>query len=80
MIQPEDIHKVLTTSFPDGEVTVQDLTGTLDHFQVMVLWAGFEGKGLVEQHQMVNKALAGPLEDGRLHALSIKTALLKKER
>ena len=73
MINPEDIHKILIQKLPGSEVTVQDLTGTRDHFEVMVLWSGFTGKSLIEQHQIVNKSLADALEDGRIHALKIKT-------
>ena len=56
-----------------AEVTVQDLTGTYDHFEVVITWAGFKGKPLIAQHQVVNQALASELEDGRIHALKIKT-------
>ncbi len=70
---PEEIQELLTQSFPEAEITVEDLTGTQDHFQVSVMWSGFKGKGLVEQHQMINKALDEPLHDGRIHALKIKT-------
>ena len=73
MIEPQEIHQIIQEKFPDAEVTVQDLTGTQDHFSVHVIWAGFQGKSLIEQHQMVHDALDGPLGDGRIHALSIKT-------
>lgn len=73
MMKPEDVQAMLTKQFPEGEVTVQDLTGSQDHFHVMVMWKGFAGKGLIEQHQLVNRALHDPLEDGRIHALQIKT-------
>lgn len=73
MIHAEEIQKILMEKMPGAEVTVQDLTGTYDHFEVVVAWAGFKGKPLIAQHQAVNQALAGVLEDGRLHALKIKT-------
>lgn len=73
MIQPEEIQRILTQKLPGSEITVQDLTGTRDHFEVHVAWSGFKGKGLIQQHQAVNAALGGPLEDGRIHALKIKT-------
>lgn len=73
MIAPEQIHQILKQQLPDAEITVQDLTGTQDHFQAIVIWAGFQGKSLIEQHQMVNRILADALEDGRIHALTIKT-------
>ena len=70
---PEEIQTLLLKSFPDAEVTVEDMTGTADHFQVTIFWQGFRAKGLIEQHRVVNQALAVPLEDGRIHALKIKT-------
>jgi stress-induced morphogen len=73
MMNPDDIQIQLSKSLPGADVVVQDLTGTQDHFEVRVLWSGFQGKNLIEQHQMVNKALAAELEDGRIHALKIKT-------
>ena len=69
----EEIQSLLVKQFEGAEITVEDLTGTGDHFQVILLWQGFRGKSLIEQHQKVNQALEGPLEDGRIHALKIKT-------
>lgn len=73
MIEPEQIQTILVGQLPGAEITVEDLTGTRDHFEVKVLWEGFKGKGLIEQHQMINRALAFQLEDGSIHALKIKT-------
>jgi acid stress-induced BolA-like protein IbaG/YrbA len=73
MMEPEMIQKILAEKLSGAEVTVEDMTGTQDHFEVKVLWEGFRGKGLVEQHQVINRALAPQLEDGRIHALKIKT-------
>ena len=70
---PEEIQKILIQALQGAEVTVQDLTGTRDHFEVTVMWNGFQGKSLIEQHKLVNQSLAHPLEDGRIHALKIKT-------
>ena len=75
MIEPEEIHKILSEALPGAEVTVEDMTGTRDHFEVFVIWNGFAGKNLIEQHQIVNRMLAAPLEDGRIHALKIKTRI-----
>ena len=35
--------------------------------------ASFDGVSLVEQHRMVNRALAAPLADGTIHELRITT-------
>lgn len=54
-------------------VEAQDLTGGGDHWQVIIVSSAFEGKGLVEQHRMVNEALKEPMGDQRIHALALKT-------
>jgi stress-induced morphogen len=59
--------------FPDGEVSVEDRTGGGDHFQVSVVSSAFDGLSLVEQHRLVNAALAEPLADGTIHELRIRT-------
>ena len=50
-----------------------DRTGTGDHFQVTVASPRFDGLPLLEQHRLVNQALAAPLADGTIHELRIKT-------
>jgi len=77
MITTEQIKTILAGRLNGAEIEVEDMTGTNDHFEVCVHWDEFRGKGLIEQHQMINQALAGPLEDGRIHALKIRTFLPK---
>jgi len=67
------IRSLLEQAFPGGTVDVLDRTGGGDHFQVIVESPAFEGVSLVEQHRMVNRALAAPLPDGTIHELRIQT-------
>jgi stress-induced morphogen len=70
----EPLHALLAEAFPDAsELDVQDRTGTGDHFQVTVASHRFAGLSLLEQHRLVNEALAGPLADGTIHELRIRT-------
>ena len=71
MTLAEEIQALVSKRVLGAEVTVQDLTGGGDHFEVVVLSAVFKGKALIEQHQMVHRALE-PLRD-RIHAVKIKT-------
>ncbi len=71
MVETAEIHSLVEQAFPGSEVTVEDLTGTGDHFQVIVLSPVFKGKTLMEQHKMVYATLE-PLKD-KIHALTIKT-------
>jgi stress-induced morphogen len=70
----ERLEDLLRAAFPDAEeVSVADRTGGRDHFQVTVTSSRFDGIPLLEQHRLVNDALAAPLADGTIHELRIKT-------
>jgi stress-induced morphogen len=69
----ESIRALLQQAFPEGEIGVDDRTGGGDHFQVTVVSSAFDGLPLIEQHRLVNAALAGPLADGTIHELRIRT-------
>jgi stress-induced morphogen len=70
----ERLESLLRDAFPDaGELRVEDRTGGGDHFQVIVSSARFDGIPLLDQHRLVNDALAEPLRDGTIHELRIKT-------
>jgi stress-induced morphogen len=65
---------LLRDAFPDAsELSVEDRTGGGDHFQVIVASPRFAGLSLLDQHRLVNEALAEPLRDGTIHELRIKT-------
>lgn len=73
-MEADAIRELLASEFPDAaELTVEDRTGTGDHFQVTVASAAFDGLSLLDQHRRVNDALARPLGDGSIHELRIKT-------
>jgi stress-induced morphogen len=68
------IRTLLEQAFPDAtELAVQDRTGGGDHFQVVVASPRFEGLPLLQQHRLVNEALAALLADGTIHELRIQT-------
>jgi stress-induced morphogen len=70
----ERLEAILREAFPDAaEVSVEDRTGGGDHFQVTVATSRFDGLPLLEQHRLVNEALAAPLSDGTIHELRIRT-------
>jgi stress-induced morphogen len=52
---------------------VTDRTGGGDHFLVEVTSPRFDGLPLLEQHKLVNAALAGPFAAGTIHEMRIKT-------
>jgi stress-induced morphogen len=68
------LESLLRAAFPDAtELSVADRTGGGDHFQVTVTSPRFNGLSLLEQHRLVNQALADPLADGTIHELRIRT-------
>ena len=73
-VSTEPLQNLLENAFPDAtELRVEDRTGGGDHFQVTVSSPRFSGLPLLEQHRLVNEALAEPLRDGTIHELRIKT-------
>jgi acid stress-induced BolA-like protein IbaG/YrbA len=73
MVSPDEITSTLERALPGSTIQVRDLTGGGDHFQVVIVSSLFEGKGLVDQHQMVHAALREALGSERIHALALKT-------
>jgi acid stress-induced BolA-like protein IbaG/YrbA len=73
MVSPEQVEAMIKAGLPDAQVQVQDLTGTRDHYQVVVVSSMFEGKRLIQQHQLVNGAVQSAMATGELHALTMKT-------
>ena len=70
----ETIRALLAEAFPEAaEVDVVDRTGGGDHFHVTVVTPRFDGLTLIDQHRLVNAALAAPLADGTIHELRITT-------
>jgi stress-induced morphogen len=73
-VATEPLQELLDEAFPDAtELSVVDRTGGGDHFQVTVVSETFNGLPLIQQHKLVNQALAAPLADGTIHELRIRT-------
>ena len=72
MMDPEEVQKILEQAFPGAWVSVEDMTGTGDHFEITVTSPVFKDKPLIEQHKIVHAALAGEMDKG-IHAVKIKT-------
>ena len=76
MMNPAEVQKILEEAFPGAWVSVEDMTGTNDHFEIVVTSSVFQGLSLIEQHKVVHAALAGVMDKG-IHAVKIKTRLPK---
>ena len=72
MMEPHRIREILVAALPGADVDVKDLTGTKDHFQATIAAPQFQGKSLIEQHQMVYRALGDSMKSD-IHALALTT-------
>jgi stress-induced morphogen len=70
----DPLRALLEQAFPGAEeLEILDRTGSGDHFHVIVQTDRFDGLSLIDQHRLVNDALAAPLADGTIHELRITT-------
>lgn len=73
MVSSEQIVAMIQASLPDAQVSVNDLTGGGDHFEVTVVSDAFAGRSLVQQHQLVYGAVRSAMASEAIHALALKT-------
>ena len=66
---PEQVRQYILDGLPCEHVAVQ---GDGQHFEAVIVCAGFEGKRAVARHQMVYAAL-GERMRAEIHALSMRT-------
>ena len=70
---PDQLKARIERLHPETHVQVTDLTGTMDHYQVTVVSPAFQGKMMIEQHQMIMGLLKAEIDTEEVHALSMKT-------
>jgi stress-induced morphogen len=68
-----EIERLIAEALPGAEVEVIDETGSLDHLRAVVRAPQFAGKSRIDQHRMVKAAVQHRMDDGAIHALSVKT-------
>lgn len=73
-IEPAELEELIRQSLPGAQVLVTDLTGTRDHYRVEVISDAFAGKSLVQQHQMIYRAVGDHMTQA-VHALQIRTQI-----
>lgn len=72
MMPPDEIEALILRALPDARVEIEDLTGTRDHYSMVVTSAAFSGKSRIAQQRMIYDALGGAV-GGPIHALALKT-------
>jgi len=69
MVTPEDVKGYIEQGLDCQYIQVE---GDGRHFQAVIVSAAFEGKGMVQQHQLVYGILGDRMRE-EIHALSMKT-------
>jgi acid stress-induced BolA-like protein IbaG/YrbA len=72
MMEATVLQQIIERGIPGAYVEVRDTTGGGDHFEALVVSDKFEGKGLVERHQVVYAAVGDAMREA-VHALALKT-------
>ena len=75
MIRIPDLIALVKNGIPDAEVNALDKTGMSDHFIIHVTSREFADKNVMERHRLVQGCLTAAMQDGRVHAAEIKTAV-----
>ncbi|MBF2063364.1 MAG: BolA/IbaG family iron-sulfur metabolism protein [Calothrix sp. C42_A2020_038] len=71
MISLSQVEAMIRAELPDAQINVQSPDG--EHFEVTVVSSQFAGKGLVQQHQLVYRAVQEAMSREAIHALALKT-------
>ena len=74
MVHPDKVVSSIKKCLPDAKVTIEDLNGGGDHLSVNVISSLFTGLSIIQQHQLIYKALQEELASEAIHALSLKTS------
>ena len=70
MLRAEEVRNYIMQGLPCDHVVVQGEDG--QHFEALVVSAQFTGKNMVQQHQLVYRALGDRMRQ-EIHALSLRT-------
>jgi stress-induced morphogen len=66
---------MIERALPGAAVEVIDETGTGDHLRATVSAPQFASLSRLDQHRLVKSAVQERMDDGSIHALSVKTSL-----
>ncbi|HYU61447.1 MAG TPA: BolA/IbaG family iron-sulfur metabolism protein [Solirubrobacterales bacterium] len=75
MADLDEITRMIERALPGADVEVVDETGTADHLRATVRASQFQGLSRLDQHRLVKSAVQERMDDGSIHALSVKTTV-----
>jgi stress-induced morphogen len=73
-----EVKQLIERALPGAEVEVADETGTADHLRATVRAPQFAGLSRLDQHRLVKSAVQERMDDGSIHALSLRTTALEE--
>jgi stress-induced morphogen len=68
-----EIEGMIAAALPGAAIEVIDETGAGDHLRATVAAPQFAGLSRIDQHRLVKAAVRERVDDGTIHALSVKT-------
>lgn len=68
----EDIKELIKNNINVSYIEINDMTGTRDHLDILVVSDDFKGKMVFEQHKMLMNILSEKLKSD-IHAVQLKT-------
>lgn len=77
-MKPQEVKSRIEEGLPNALCKVNEFSGGMDHYSVMVICEAFEGQALLKRHRMIMDLFKGEIDTGEVHALSIK-AFTKNE-
>jgi stress-induced morphogen len=77
MTPMDEVKELIESKMPGAIVEVSDMTGTMDHLEILVVSDEFIDKMRLAQHQMIMDILSESLKD-KVHAVKIKTMTKEK--
>lgn len=77
MTPMDEIKNLIESNLTGSYVEVGDMTGTMDHLEILVVSDEFKGKMRLAQHQIVMDILKESLKE-KVHAVKIKTVTKEK--
>jgi acid stress-induced BolA-like protein IbaG/YrbA len=72
MIPIEQVKGLLERAFPGDPIDLSSPMGDDHHFQLVIVSKQFAGKTMVQQHQLVYRALGETMREA-IHALALRT-------
>ena len=72
MMPIEEVRGQLEKAFPDDRIELSSPMQDDNHFQLLIVSERFTGKSMVEQHQLVYRALGDAMQEA-IHALALRT-------